>query len=82
MELTHKTTILFSEKQFSSLKQIAKTQGRSVGELIRSACLQVYAAEPKMEAQEAVYRLERLSLPVGSVAEMKKEQISNKESIG
>ncbi len=47
MELSHKTIILFSENQFSSLKTMAKAKGKFIGELIRSACEQVYASDDK-----------------------------------
>ena len=79
MELSHKTTILFSEDQFSSLKSLAKVERKSVGELIRSACEQVYASNSKEGAINAVMGLEKLNLPVSSVSEMKMEQVSFKE---
>jgi len=79
MELSHKTTILFSEDQFSSLKSMAKVKGKSVGELIRSACEQVYTSDTREGALNAVVELEKLDLPVSSVGEMKMEQVSFKE---
>jgi len=42
MELTKKTTILFTEKQFDALKKIAFIQKTSIGELIRRACEHEY----------------------------------------
>ncbi len=79
MELSHKTTILFSEDQFSSLKTMAKANGKSIGELIRSACEQVYASDDRDRAVSAVLELEKLNLPVASVSEMKMEQVPLKE---
>ena len=79
MELSHKTTILFSEDQFSSLKSMAKAKGKSIGELIRSACEQVYASDNRVGAVDAVLELEKLHLPVASVQEMKMEQVPFKE---
>ena len=79
MELSHKTTILFSEDQFSSLKSMAKAKGKSIGELIRSACEQVYASDDRVGAVDAVLELEKLNLPVASVEEMKMEQVPFKE---
>jgi len=79
MELSHKTTILFSENQFSSLKSMAKAKGKSIGELIRSACEQVYASDNNSGAVDAVFELEKLNLPVASVKEMKLEQMPFKE---
>ena len=77
--LSHKTTILFSESQFRSLRRIAKEKGRSVGELIRLACEKQYSLEPDSDAVKAVDALSSLSLPVSSVAEMKTEQDYYKE---
>ena len=79
MELSHKTTILFSENQFSSLKSMAKAKDKSIGELIRSACEQVYASDNNSGAVDAVFELEKLNLPVASVKEMKLEQMPFKE---
>ncbi len=79
MELSHKTTILFSENQFSSLKSMAKAKGKSIGELIRSACEQVYASDDREGALDAVLELEKLYLPVASAADMKMEQVPFKE---
>ena len=79
MELSHKTTILFSEDQFSALKSVAKAKGKSIGELIRSACEQVYASDNREGAVNAVLELEKLNLPVASVEEMKMEQVPFKE---
>ena len=79
MELSHKTTILFSEDQFSTLKNIAKVNRKSIGELIRSACKQVYASDSRESALDAVLELEKLHLPVSSVQEMKLEQAPLKE---
>ncbi|MCK5196873.1 MAG: hypothetical protein KAR21_00895 [Spirochaetales bacterium] len=79
MELSHKTTILFSEDQFSALKSIAKAKRKSIGELIRSACEQVYASDNRESAVDAVLELEKLNLPVASVQKMKLEQVPFKE---
>ena len=75
MELSHKTTILFSEDQFSSLKSMAKVKGKSIGELIRSACKQVYTSDDREGAVDAVLELEKLYLPVTSAGDMKREQV-------
>jgi hypothetical protein len=73
MELNKKTTVLFSHEQFSNLKKLAKARKRSIGELIRSACEKQYGLVPHEEALEAVKALSELSLPVGSMEEMKKQ---------
>ncbi len=73
MELTKKTTILFSEEQHAGLKRIAKARRRSIGELIRSACEKQYGLVPEDESLQALENLSKLSLPVGPVKEMKQE---------
>lgn len=78
MELTKKTTILFTEKQFNTLKKIAFIQKTSIGELIRRACEHEYGILIEIEAEKAVEELAGLSLPVGPVEEMKQEIVSTK----
>ena len=73
MELTKKTTVLFSEDLYNKLKKLAHTKKRSIGDLIRSACEKQYHLYSSEEAREAVEVLAKLSLPVDSVAEMKKQ---------
>jgi hypothetical protein len=73
MELSKKTTVLFSHEQFSNLKKLAKARRRSIGDLIRSACEKQYGLVPHEEALEASEALSKLSLPVGTVEEMKKQ---------
>ena len=81
MELDKKTTVLFSHEQFSNLKKIAKAKKRSIGNLIRSACEKEYGLVPQDEALDAVDALSKLSLPVGSVQEMKRQLNPIKASI-
>ena len=81
MELGKKTTVLFSHEQFSNLKKLAKARNRSIGNLIRSACEKQYGLVPQDEALEAVDALSKLSMPVGSVQEMKRQLNPIKESI-
>jgi hypothetical protein len=73
MELNKKTTVLFSREQFSNLKKLAKARKRSIGDLIRSACEKQYGLVPHEEAVQAADALAKLSLPVGSIQEMKKQ---------
>ena len=80
-ELAKKTTVLFSGDQFSDLKKTAEARGRSIGDLIRSACEKRYALVPHEEAVEAVDALSSFSLPVRPVKEMKKELVSFEESV-
>ena len=78
MELSIKTTILFSPVQYAALKKTAAARKKSVGELIRSACEKEYGLVPRTEAVDAVSELSSLYLPAGSPAEMKREILQSK----
>jgi len=79
MELTHKTTILFSEEQIGNLRRLAAEKKTSMGELIRKACSDYYSLEPVPEALAAVEKLGALQLPVSDTALMKAEQVPYKD---
>jgi hypothetical protein len=65
IELAKKTTVLFSRDQFPNLEKIAETRGRSIGDLMRSACEKQHGLVPHEEAVEAVDALSSLPLPLG-----------------
>jgi len=73
MELSKKTTILFSPEQHRQLSAQAASQGVSLGELVREACLVAYGVVDQNSRRAAVRGLADLSLPVGSSAAMKRE---------
>ncbi len=73
MELTKKTTILFTEHQFKLLQQIAAFRKTSIGDLIRRACETEYGLVSGREAAEAVERLSSLALPAYDIEQMKAE---------
>ncbi len=73
MELTKKTTILFTEHQFKLLKQIAALRKTSIGDLIRRACETEYGLVSGQEAVEAVKRLSSMALPASDIEQMKAE---------
>jgi hypothetical protein len=68
MELTKKTTILFSSALHTYLVEVARERGVSLGALVRSACEAQYGVASKEERLRAVERLRRLSLPVAGVS--------------
>ncbi len=72
MELSKKTTILFSPELHRRLTGIATKRGTSLGELVRDACEAQYGVIGGPERADAVRALEALHLPVGSTAEMKR----------
>ena len=81
MELSKKTTILFSPKLHKHLSRIAAQKRISMGELVRTACERQYGAVSKDERREAVRDLAALKLPVGDVQDMKKESVPRPEEI-
>ena len=73
MELSKKTTILFSPELYSHLGKIAKRQGISLGRLIRDACEAKYGRVSTEDRLKAVEALGELSLPVADPQTMKHE---------
>ncbi len=82
MENLKKTTILLPPALHDRLSYLAAQRGGSMGGLIREACLQVYGATDRDAALAAVDSLSALSLPVGSVAEMKAESVPEPKDLG
>ena len=76
MELTKKTTILFSPEQHDQLSRLAAQRGTSLGELVREACERQYGIRPAEDRRAAVRQLAALRLPVGPVADMKRESVA------
>jgi len=73
MELTKKTTILFSPELHGHLSALAAQRGTSLGELVRAACEQAYGTVSIEARVKAVDALGRLTLPVGTPEEMERE---------
>lgn len=81
MELTKKTTVLFTPEQHRTLRRLAEQRGTSMGELVREACALQYGLVDPQTRLEAVRELGTLALPVGSPAEMKREAVPDPESL-
>ena len=75
MELSKKTTILFTPRLYNMLKSISKAHKRSIGELIRSACEKQYGPIPEIEVVRAIDCLSSMALPVDAPDVMKHESI-------
>jgi len=75
MELTKKTTILFSPELHRRLTKLAARRGSSLGALVREACARPYGAAGSAAGLEAVETLAGLRLPVGKPAAMKRESV-------
>jgi hypothetical protein len=81
MELTKKTTILFSPALYEHLTHLARQRGVSVGELVRSACENQYGFVDPLARLEAVQLLGSLSLPVGPPSELKRQSVPSPDSL-
>jgi len=75
MELTKKTTILFSPELHRRLTELAARRGRSLGDLVREACEVQYGVVGGRDQVAAVNALASLRLPVGTPAAMKQESV-------
>ena len=76
MELSKKTTILMTPELHKLLVETSQRTGRSIGELVRSACEAKYGRSTIDQRLAAVERISKLNLPVADVATMKRESIS------
>jgi hypothetical protein len=81
MELAKKTTILFPPDLHEHLARVAQQRGVSMGALVRTACEKLYGSTDTASRQRAVEELKRLSLPVGSPTEMKRESVPGPDEL-
>lgn len=81
MELSKKTTILFSPEIHERLTELAARRGVSLGELVREACITRYGLVDAETRLAAVATLSALTLPVGSPQEMKLESVPSAGSL-
>lgn len=75
MELSKKTTILFSPELHRRLSRLAASRGVSLGELVREACEVRYGVVGTASRREAASALAAMALPVGEPGEMKRESV-------
>jgi metallophosphoesterase superfamily enzyme len=75
MELVKKTTILFSPELHAHLTRVASQRGISLGELVRTACEQLYGRVSTEDRLRAVAALGDFELPVGTPEEMERESV-------
>jgi len=81
MELSKKTTILFSPELHRRLSRLAARRGASLGELVREACERQYGVVGSDARLEAVGALAGLGLPVGTPAAMKRESLPDPDAL-
>jgi predicted transcriptional regulator len=75
MELSRKTTILFSPDLHDQLTHLARQLDTSLGELVRQACQAHYNLFSLDERLAAVRELEAMSLPIGEPEDMARESV-------
>jgi hypothetical protein len=81
MELSKKTTILFSPELHECLSRLAVERGTSLGDLVRTACERQYCLPTKDEKLAAVRSLAALTLPVGDPKQMKRESVPDPQEL-
>ena len=81
MELSKKTTILFSPDLHQRLARLAAQRRTSIGDLVRTAVERQYGLVSPEERLEAVSALGELGLPVGSPEQMEEESVPTPEEI-
>jgi len=81
MELSKKTTILFSPQLHNRLAQLASEKHVSLGELVRSACEKEYGLYSDETRLNAVRRLAKLDLPVDETCTMKEQSVPTPEDL-
>ncbi len=81
MELSKKTTILFSPETHQRLTELAERRGKSLGELVREACVAQYGLVDTDARVAAAAALSALSLPVGTPHSMKAESVPDADAL-
>lgn len=81
MELSKKTTILFSPALHARLSALAVEQHTSLGQLVRRACEAQYGQSSEASRIAAVQRLSQLALPVSDPGSMKAESITSPDKL-
>ena len=75
MELSKKTTILFTPELHQRLARLAAQNRTSIGELVRTACERQYGLKSRQERADAVRELGAIYLPVGDPRRLKEESV-------
>ena len=75
MELSKKTTILFSPQMHHQLSRIAHHRRTSLGDLVRDACERQYGLVSSDRRLEAVHQLGVMTLPVDDAHVMRDQAV-------
>jgi len=81
MDMTKKTTILFSPEMHRRLTDLAARRGRSLGALVREACEVQYGVVGGRDQEAAVAELAELALPVDTPEVMKRESVPDPDEL-
>ncbi|MFQ5705653.1 MAG: CopG family transcriptional regulator [Gemmatimonadales bacterium] len=81
MELSKKTTILFTPELHGRLKAVARQRGTSIGALVREACVAQYGLVGTERRRTAVDQMAALALPVACVRDMKQESVPDPDML-
>lgn len=81
MELSKKTTILFTPAEHRRLTELAERRGVSLGAMVREACSTMYGIADAEARTAAVASLAALHLPVGSPRDMKRESVPDADAL-
>jgi hypothetical protein len=81
MELSKKTTILFSPHMHRQLSRLADQKQTSLGDLVREACERQYRLVSAEGRQAAVNRLARMTLPVDDAHVMRDQAVPRAEEM-
>lgn len=81
-QLARRTTILLTSELHDRMRRLARSRGRSLGDLVREACEEKYGSSGPEARLAAVRALGRLALPVASPAKMKRESTPEAERLG
>jgi predicted CopG family antitoxin len=68
-----KTTLLFEEDVYNKLKERAKRENASIGELVREAVATFYNIKSKEDKLDALEKLKLLNLPIADQEQIEKE---------
>ncbi len=81
MDLSKKTTILFSPELHARLTRLAALKGTSMGELVRAACERHYGTPTREERIAAARQLAAMNLPVSDWEQMERECVPDPEEL-
>jgi hypothetical protein len=74
-QLSPRTAVLLPPGLHDRMRRVARSRGRSLGDLVREACAAQYGGASPAGRLAAVEAMARLALPVGTPHERKRESL-------